>query len=135
MEEKVLKAFEESLLRCNANLQFLDRFYEIFLSSSTKVKEKFANTDFVHQKRTLRASLHAMLLAAEDEEKGPDKYLRDIAERHSSRDLGIGAELYDIWLDSLLATVRECDPMCSPEVEKAWERVMMVGIHYLLTHY
>ena len=135
MDKATLDLFDESLRRCNARPGFLDLFYENFLASSPKVKEKFANTDFVRQKRALRASLHVMLLAAEDEEQGPERYLRDLAARHSRSQLDIGAELYDLWLDSLLATVREIDPRFSPEVEEAWERVMGVGIRYLLSHY
>ena len=135
MDPKILQTFEESLARCNANPSFLDRFYEIFLASSPKVKEKFARTDFVHQKRALRGSLHMMLLAAENEDKGPDKYLRDLADSHSRPHLDIGAELYDFWLDSLLAAVKQCDGQFDPQVEEAWETVMMVGISYLLGHY
>lgn len=135
MDPKILKTFEESLARCNADPSFLDRFYEIFLASSPKVKEKFAGTDFVHQKRALRASLHQMLLAAEHGENGPERYLRDLAVSHSKRDLDIGAELYDFWLDSLLATVKQCDGKYDSDVEEAWEDVMMVGISYLLGHY
>jgi len=66
---------------------------------------------------------------------GPDAYLAGVAERHGAGQLEIGAELYDLWLDSLLATVKECDPEFSPEVEKAWEDVMMVGIQYLCRSY
>ncbi len=135
MDERILKTFDDSLARCNSSPAFLDRFYETFLASSPKVREKFAHTDFTRQKRALRASLYAMLLAASDEDKGPERYLRDLAELHSSKRLNIGAEFYDLWLDSLLATVKEFDPQYSPEVEKTWERVMMVGIDYLLSHY
>ena len=130
-----MQAFDESLKRCNANPGFLDRFYEKFLASSPAVREKFAKTDFVHQKRALRASLHTMLLAAEQEETGPERYLRDLAAQHSRGGLDIGAELYDLWLDSLLATVRECDPEFTPEIEEAWESIMSVGIRYILSHY
>ena len=52
---------DESLRRCNAHPVFLDLFYENFLASSPKVKEKFANTDFAKQKRALQASLNLML--------------------------------------------------------------------------
>jgi hemoglobin-like flavoprotein len=135
MDEKILKAFDESLRRCNATPGFLDQFYDRFLASSPKVREKFALTDFVRQKRALRASLHYLLLAAQDEEKGPEKYLKDLAELHSRQQYNIGSEFYDLWLDSLLATVKECDPEFSPAVEEAWESVMMVGIHYMLKHY
>ena len=135
MDEKTLRTFEDSLHRCTRTARFEDRFYELFLASSPKVAEKFAGTDFVRQKRALRASLHTMLLVAGDGDNGPDKHLRDLADRHSQKQLGIGAELYDYWLDSLLDTVKECDPKHTPEVADAWERVMMIGIGYLLSHY
>ncbi len=135
MEAGTLGVFERSLLRCESRWDFFDRFYGRFLASSPVVAGKFANTDFVRQKRALRASLHRLLLAAHDGGGGPEAHLREIAERHGPGKLDIGAELYDLWLDSLLATVRECDPEFSPEVEKAWEAVMMVGIHYLCRNY
>lgn len=135
MEQKILEALDRSLERCTSRPGFFDRFYEKFLASSPKVREKFTNTDFVHQKRALKASLQMILLAAEDPEKGPARYLSEIAEQHSARDLDIGAELYDLWLDSLLTTVREVDPLWSPEVEQAWEGVMTVGIAYLVSRY
>jgi hemoglobin-like flavoprotein len=135
MDQATLDLFDRSLLRCETRWDFLDRFYDRFLASSPEVRDKFAKTDFVRQKRALRASLHHLLLAAADGDRGPDGYLRDVAERHGAGQLDIGAELYDHWLDSLLATVRECDPEFSPEIEKAWEAVMMVGIHYLCRNY
>jgi hemoglobin-like flavoprotein len=134
LDEAILKTFDDSLRRCNATADFFDRFYDRFLASSPKVRGKFALTDFVRQKRALRASFHYMLLAAQDEEKGPDRYLKDLAEMHSRRQYDIGSELYDLWLDALLATVRECDPGFGPDVEAAWESVMLVGIHYMLKH-
>lgn len=133
MDETILRLFDESLKRCNAAPDFLDRFYDKFLASSPKVKDKFASTNFVRQKRALRASLHLLLIAAEDERKGPDRYLRDIAASHGKAHLDITAELYDLWLDSLLDAARECDPEFNDEVENAWERVMMVGIHYMIS--
>ena len=135
MDEKTLQLLDASLHRCIANTAFFDLFYERFLDSSPKVREKFAKTDFVRQKRALLASFHLMLLAAEDEEKGPERYLRDIAAQHGKAQLDIGAHYYDLWLDSLLETVRQCDPECSPQIVEAWERVVGVGIRYLLLHY
>lgn len=135
VEERFLRACASSLTRCNEGGRFLDRFYEIFLASSPKVAEKFARTDFGRQKRALLASLQAMILAAKEEVLGPEHHLRELARRHGGGNLRIGAELYDLWLDSLLAAVAECDPENTPEVQEAWERVMGVGIRYLLDHY
>ncbi len=135
MGDATLGQFEESLRRCSANPAFLDRFYERFLASSPKVREKFAGTDFVRQKHMLRASFELLLVAARDEPSRPMPYLDEVAARHSSSQMAIGAELYDFWLDSLLATVREVDPGWSSGVEHAWETVMTVGIKYLVSRY
>ncbi len=135
MNGEMLRTFEESLARCTSDPAFLDRFYERFLASSPKVQEKFRNTDFVRQKRALKASFHLMLMAATDGEGGPERYLGDLAAIHSRSRMDVGAEFYDLWLDSLLATVREHDPDFGPSQEGAWEAVMMVGVSYLLSHY
>lgn len=135
MDDKVIATFDQSLRRCDNEPRFLDIFYERFIASSPKVEEKFANTDFAKQKRLLRASFYLILLAAEDPEKGPERYLGYLAERHSVDNLNVGSELYDLWLDSLLETVEQCDPEYSPEVEQAWEQMMEIGIDYMLRHY
>lgn len=130
-----LVEFEASLKRCEARAGFLDAFYENFLASSPEVAEKFVGTDFARQKELLKTSFHHLLLVARDPKQGPDPYLEEVAVRHGAGGLAIGAHMYDLWLDSLIETVRARDPECSPEVEAAWERVMMVGIHYLCANY
>jgi hemoglobin-like flavoprotein len=135
MDRKTLRIYDDSLRRCNARPGFLSRFYDLFMASSDEVRAKFANTDFDRQKRALRASLHMMALAAEDPAKDPQRYLKDLAASHGRHGLDIGARYYDLWLDSLLAAVKEFDPEFGPEVEKAWETVMMVGISYLISRY
>jgi hemoglobin-like flavoprotein len=134
MDDNVIATFDESLRRCDMNPRFLDIFYEKFLASSTKVREKFKNTDFQRQKKFLHASFYLILLASTDEEHGPERYLKHLAVRHSASDLNVGAHLYDLWLDSLLQAVKECDPEYSREVEEAWEEMMGIGIRYMLEH-
>jgi hemoglobin-like flavoprotein len=135
MDAQALKVVNNSLDRCLTSPAFLDRFYEIFLASSPKVREKFARTNFTRQKRALQASLYAVLSFLESGAAEPDAYLREVADVHGHAHLGIGAELYDLWLDSLLAAVQEFDPQVSPEVLAAWEAAMQVGIHYFLSRY
>jgi hemoglobin-like flavoprotein len=134
-DERTLQTFEASLTRCEADSSFFDRFYDTFLASSPKVREKFAHTDFGRQKQALRDSLRTMLRAAADRDGNPARHLARLAGRHSSGDLKVGAALYDNWLDSLLATVRTADPEYTDEIGAAWEKVMMVGIRYMLLHY
>ena len=120
MSPLMLAVFEASLKRCEARADFFDVFYEKFLAASPEVAEKFAGTDFSRQKELLRVSLHHLLLVARDTKQGPDPWLEDVAVKHGAGKLAIGAHLYDLWLDSLIETVRICDPECFPEVEKAW---------------
>jgi len=135
LDEKILETFDRSLARCVATGKFVDLFYERFLAASPRVQAKFEGTDFERQKRALRASLHMMLLAAQDEADRLDHHLGFLARRHGSSQLDIGPEMYELWLDSLLATVREIDPECGPEVEDAWKQVMRIGIRYMIDHY
>ena len=135
ISEQTLATFEQSLQRCLVHEEFVDRFYERFLASSELVREKFADTDFTVQKRALRASFRLILQAAGDDSKNRDVYLKDIAIRHSRGNLNVGSGLYDLWLDTLLAVVVEFDPDYRAEVSIAWERVMGVGINYMLGFY
>lgn len=135
MDDATLQIFGASLDRCNANPGFLDMFYEVFLASSPKVEEKFAHTDFAKQKETLRASFALMLRAARAEGDGPPTWLDSLAKRHGASDLAVGAEFYDLWLDSLLVTVKVFDPQWSPEVAEAWEQGMGIGIRYLVSRF
>lgn len=135
MDDTTLRIFEQSLARCTQRPGFLDLFYENFLGSSPKVREKFKDTDFARQKQALHGSFNLMLRAAQNEGSGPPDYLDELARRHGARQLAIGAELYDNWLDSLLVTVRGTDPGWTAEVERAWEQVMGIGIKYLCSRY
>ena len=135
IDDRIIRTFDASLRRCDATPDFLDRFYERFLASSPKVKEKFVHTDFERQKRLLRASFYLILMSAEDPDGDPGVYLEKIAMRHSAGQLNIGAELYDLWLDSLLEVVKECDPAYDTDVEEAWDRMMGIGISYIRRRY
>lgn len=133
MDPRTLATFEASLARCSQDPAFLDRFYKRFLEASPAVREKFARTDFAHQKRALRSSFDLLLLAAR--EGDPAAYLEGLAERHDAAHLNVGAAFYDLWLDSLLECVRVSDPRCDAEVEAGWEAVMGVGIRFMVSRY
>lgn len=124
----------ESLRRCNANPKFLDIFYDKFISSSEKVAEKFVKVDLEKQKQVLKRSLRMLIMSGRGDDTAV-MFLRQIAERHSRRDLNIEPELYTPWLESLIATVRQVDGECSPEVEQAWREVLQHGIDYMIAEY
>ena len=128
--------FLASLGRCRATAGFLDAFYQRFVASSDEVRAKFAGTDMLHQVQMLEDSLFVVANAVQGEEGSPARSdLPRIAERHSRRDLDIGPELYDLFLECLVVTVRTHDPKFTPEVEAAWREVMGFSIDYMRKRY
>jgi len=132
-DERDIGLFNDSLERC-VGRRFLDRFYELFIASSTEVAAKFANTDFHVQNRAVKVSFYMIMSAIEQKPEG-DVHLERIAARHSRNGLDIRPTLYDQWLDCLVQAVRECDPMFGEETEQAWRRVMRVGIEFMKSRY
>jgi hemoglobin-like flavoprotein len=109
--------------------EFFDAFYDRFIAASPTVAEKFRHTDMVHQKAMLKQSL-THLLNLFTTKKIPDS-LPEIALEHSRRQNDIPPELYHLWLECLIQTVREFDPKCTDDTELAWRLVCSQGIAYM----
>ena len=128
--------FLASLGRCRATAGFLDAFYQRFVASSDEVRAKFAKTDMMRQVQMLEDTLFVVANAVQGEEGSPARSdLPRLAERHSRRDLDIRPELYDLFLECLVVTVRTHDPKFTPEVEAAWREVMGFSIDYMRKRY
>lgn len=118
---------DDSLARCLTGHGFLDRFYELFLGSSDEVAPTFTDTDVAGQKKMLEDSLSLMTSVS----KAPREELDDldrVAHRHGRDDLVIRPELYDLWRESLLQTVREFDAHFDWDIERAWRNVLADGV-------
>ncbi len=126
--------FKESHCRCSKDPTFLELFYEKFLSSSDKVRQKFAGTDMSRQKKALEQSLRMVVMSSRGSDAA-EAYLDYIASRHGSKDLDIEPELYELWLDALIETVSELDPDYSNTVELAWRDTMHYAIDYMVSRY
>jgi hemoglobin-like flavoprotein len=130
------QTFLDSLKRCLAVPHFLEEFYASFMASSPEVAEKFRGVDPVRQAQVLAESLYALAVVAQGQAGSPawGDFPR-LAERHSRRDLDIRPELYDLWLECLLGSVRRCDRACDQNVEEAWRETLAIGIRYLRSQY
>jgi hemoglobin-like flavoprotein len=134
LNEGDIELFNDSLERCTSGRRFLDRFYELFVASSTEVAAKFANTDFHVQKRAVKISFYMIVSTIEQKTEG-NVHLERIAVRHSRKGLDIRPHLYDQWLECLIQAVREWDPLFSDGTEQAWRRVVRVGIEFMKERY
>jgi hemoglobin-like flavoprotein len=134
VDSERLEAYVGSLTRCLGIPAFLDRFYEVFVGASPEIAEKFKNTNFARQKVALGQSLYLMVMAAEGGEAAV-AYLDRIAERHARNALDIRPELYDIWLDALIATARELDSEFDDETEAVWREMIRPGMEIMRSRY
>ena len=134
MTNRDLELFNDSLQRCTSKPGFLERFYEIFTSSSEEVAEKFKRTNFQKQAILLKASLYLMLLAAWKKPEG-HAHLERIARLHGKNELDIRPEFYDLWLDCLLRTVKEYDRRFNARTKRAWYNTMQSGIKFMKSRY
>lgn len=125
---------KESLNRCLAQERFLDRFYDLFLASSEEVREKLKHLRREHQLIMLKMSMHVMFAMAAGGMQDSDA-MSKLAALHSRRDKDIRPELYDLWLDCMLQTVREFDPKFDTALEQAWRAALAPGIAYMIEHY
>lgn len=114
--------FQTSLERVTSHPEFLDRFYETFMSATPEAAEKFAGIDMGRLKRHLKSSLNMLTLAA-DGVPGTTMYLEYLGERH--RKLDVGYHLYGQWLDALIETARCCDDGFSSTDEDVWRSVLI----------
>ena len=106
--------------------RFFTRFYELFLARPG-VAPFFAATDFDRQIGMMKRSL--VQLAAYHVLGEESEALRRLAEVHHA--LGIPDALFDEWLASLVATVKEFDPECDEATEIAWCWAMTPGLTYM----
>ena len=134
MTSKSKRLFLESLSRCKKREDFIDRFYERFLSASEEVAWLFRNTSFRVQRIKLLKSLEMIVLAIEGIPEAV-QHLNERAVSHSRDHLDIKPELYDYWLESLLQTVVECDQEYNNEIEIAWREVTGFIIKHMIARY
>ncbi len=109
--------------------RFFEHFYQRFLASSEEVALAFAGTDMQKQQRMLKNSIlysiNFMFCSTSYDT------MHRIAISHNKSHYNIKPELYDLWLDCMVETVREFDPGFSEEVELAWRLAFSQAITFM----
>jgi hemoglobin-like flavoprotein len=123
---------QESYSRCLRSPRFFQCFYERLLASDPVIPPMFAQTEFPKQYKLLQHGLGLLLSYAN---RIDDSLLDRIAARHSSSGIDVAPAMYALFVESLLATVREIDPKCTPEIEDAWREALEPGLSFMKSRY
>lgn len=137
IDSALLDRVTQSYGRCAASAGFWDRFYGNFLATSPEIAEMFRNTDMAKQKQLLNGSLNFVLLYA----KHPDQQfvrakLEQVGQIHDRDHVNVRPDLYPLWVNSLLQTVKEIEgPQFDAALEQAWRSVLQPAIEILKSMY
>lgn len=115
--------FVASLDRLDRVPGFIDVFYDRLVHGPKAVARHFEGLDRRRQKIKLQRSFR---LAA-DAVIGKPEALRALAAQatvHDRDHRNVPPSLYPVWIELLVATVRELDPGCDLQTEMAWRLVM-----------
>lgn len=123
--------FNDSFKRCINDPLFLDKFYDIFFSSSDEVFQMFKNTEMETQKVMLMTSLVYMSDVSCDRLG----LLKEIADKHDKNNLNIKPHLYAVWLDSLVLAATFIDPLFDEAIEVLWRDTLQPGIDIMISRY
>jgi len=116
--------------RAISKRQFLDRFYELFMSSSPIVARKLASTNIAKQQELLSQAVNMVILFPQGN-KIARNALNRIRESHNRDGLDIKPAYYQFWVDSLIVALSENDPDFNDELELAWRTVVQEAIDFI----
>ena len=124
-----------SFARCGeAGEEFFDDFYATLSERAPGIGAMFADVDMQQQNRLIRRGVeHLIEYAAGSEESA--EALRQVGQSHGGQGLKVAPELYPLWLDTLMETVRQHDPEANDHVESAWRVVARGGLDLIISLY
>lgn len=125
------ECFLHSVQRCFESKAFLETFYERFMGSSEEIRMKFRFTDLDKQYQMLQRSLELCAGATE----GHPESLRELNERAKTHDrdhLNIQPAMYESWMNTLVDTAGEFDPLWDEEIESAWRKTLGFVVDHMI---
>jgi len=128
---------KNSYERCRHSPHFFREFYDRFFAKQPEIRGKFpANLE--GQYRILREAIELLLLyPLETSPRGQEpNILTKIAKGHGQSRIGATSLHYEIFMETLLETIKDYDPKYSknPGIETAWRSILSVGIKYMQSH-
>ncbi|WP_207062958.1 globin [Motiliproteus sp. SC1-56] len=127
------ESYERVLKRQLDGETFFQAFYRRFTASDPGVAVLFHHTDMQRQQQLLEKSFYRLVVFYAT--NYADDYLEKIAQRHSKRELNIAPHYYDLWLDCLIDTLADFDPLFDANIELSWRLVLSTGITYMKFKY
>jgi len=131
----VKKSYGRCVFTRDAKEKFFTHFYDIFLCSHPAIAAMFKNISFDKQISVLKNAISMSIMYAEKQDELAKDVLTKIRKSHSRERFNVKPEYYDYWLQSLIDTLKVCDPNFSDTIEQDWRDMMQVTIDYITEGY
>lgn len=126
---------QQSYGRCLREKNFIEFFYELFLSSHPDIARMFAETDFGKQRLALRRGISVAIEHANGR-RLVERTMTQMAMLHSRKGRApVSPSLYHYWVESLLESVRQTDPQANEALIARWREGMGKVIDTFQKHY
>lgn len=119
-----------SYRRCLEHPGFFDRFYQHLFAADTGIARMFAAVDLDKQRTMIRKALTTLIMKRSGV-RSATLALDKIAGSHGKHGLNVTPLMYDIWVETMVRTVREHDPECDHALAGAWRNMLHEGVAYL----
>lgn len=131
VEDVVRPSFE----RCMASsTEFFDDFYSELSDKAPGIGAMFAAVDMLEQNRLIRKGVtHLIDYAAGNAQAAAE--LQRIGTSHDQNGLNVQPELYPVWVDTLIDTIRHHDSRSDDAIDAAWRVVVRGGIDLMVARY
>ena len=130
MDENSEKTLNDSLQRCLNNNDFIAIFYQHFVDSDPEIRELFKNSDMARQQEMMGKSLMSMI-AASEENWHSDQQLVNLSRQHQQ--LSIQPRHFELWEQSLLKTIAQCDPDFDEKIASCWQKIIKRGKEFMIS--
>jgi len=131
----VKKSYGRCVFTRDAKEKFFSQFYDTFLSSHPAIAAMFNNIDLEKQISVLKNAISMSIMYAEKQDELAKDVLTKIRKSHSRERFNVKPEYYAFWLDSLIHTLKVCDPNFSDAIEQDWRDMMQISIDYITEGY
>ncbi len=126
---------QQSYGRCLREDGFIEKFYERFLASDPRIDAMFGKTDFARQRMALRRGISMAILHA-DGSQIVERPMGEMADVHARQGRApVAPELYPLWVDALLETIKATDPKADAVLMRRWREAMEKVVAMFVRHY
>jgi len=113
---------------------FFDDFYSTLSDKAPGIGTMFAHVDMHRQNQLVRTGVESLIDYAAGRKDAEQELLR-LGGTHGRRGLDVVPDLYPLWVDTLVETVREYDPQADDSIDAAWRMVLRDGIALMTSLY